>query len=105
VFTAGALAARLELITALAVGGGAWRTGFLNSGAGSARAAGAASAAFFGGGALLRACTAAGLARAGSGLRTMTFLTAGRLIAFLPFADLGAGLLAGIMAPQTASAS
>jgi len=36
------------------------------------------------------------LARTGSALRATAFLTTGRLAAFLPFADFGAGLLAGI---------
>src|SRR5947207_1603158 len=45
---------------------------------------------------VLRACATAALTRTGSGLRPTGFLSAGRLAAFLPFADLGAGLLAGI---------
>ena len=59
-------------------------------------AAGTAATGFFGAATVLRACATAALACTGSALRPTAFLTAGRLAAFLPFADLGAGLLAGI---------
>jgi hypothetical protein len=44
----------------------------------------------------LRAGSAAGRARAASGLRATAFLTADRLTGFLPFADFGTGRLAAI---------
>jgi hypothetical protein len=58
--------------------------------------AGTAGSGFFDAATVLRACAAAALTRTGSALRPTAFLTAGRLAAFLPFADFGAGLLAGI---------
>jgi hypothetical protein len=48
------------------------------------------------GAAPLRACVATARARLASLLRATTFLTGDRLAAFLPLADFGAGLLAGI---------
>src|SRR5579863_488653 len=77
-----------------ALGGrGAGRSG-LRSCAGSA-AAGAALRRGAGA-APLRACVATARARLASPLRATTFLTGDRLAAFLPLADFGAGLLAGI---------
>jgi len=85
-------------MVAVAGGGvaGVTRRGFLSSTGGALPAAGGAATGFFGAAALLRACPGAALTRTGSGLWPTAFLTAGRLGAFLPFADLGAGLLPGI---------
>src|SRR5256886_4222940 len=98
-FTAGAAAERFAAIIVAVAGGGvagATRRGFLSSTGGALPAAGRAARGFFGSAAVLRGCPAAALTRTGSGLRPTAFLTAGRLAGFLPFADLGAGLLAGI---------
>src|ERR1700730_11420922 len=99
-FTAGAAAERFAVIIVAVAGGGAVaapaRSGFLGSTGGSPPVAGTAARGFFGAPTGLRACATAALTRSGSGLRPTAFLTAGRLAAFLPFADLGAGLLAGI---------
>jgi len=78
-------------------GGAGERSGFFTWGTDSAPDAGGWAAGFFGAGALLRGWDATtARARAVSGWRAIAFLTAGRLAAFLPFADFGAGLLAGI---------
>jgi len=77
-------------------GAGPVRGGFLSSTGASPLAAGAAAGGFFGAAGVLRGCAAAALTRTGSGLWPTAFLTAGRLVAFLPLADFGAGLLAGI---------
>src|SRR5260370_16439489 len=99
-FTACATAARFAVIMVAVAGGGAGgaatRSGLLTSTGGGGAGAGRGARGFFGAAAVLRACPAAALTRPGSGLRPSAFLTAGRLAAFLPFADLGAGLLAGI---------
>ncbi len=102
-FTAGATAEleRVAVIIVAVAGGGAVatpaRSGLFSSTGGAAPAAGGTAATgFFGGATVLRTCATAALARTGSALRPTAFLTAGRLAAFLPFADFGAGLLAGI---------
>jgi len=86
----------IEVAARGGLAGASGRSGFLVSAAGSLAAAGAAAPGFFGGGAVLCGGAATALTRSGSGLCAVAFLTAGRLAAFLPFADLGAGLLAGI---------
>src|SRR3984893_16781020 len=99
-FAAGAAAERFALIIVAVAGGGAVaapaRGAFLGSPFASPPAPGTAGSGFFGAAEVLRACATAALTRTGSALRPTAFLTAGRLVAFLPFADLGAGLLAGI---------
>src|SRR3984893_3075784 len=101
--TAGAATelARVAVIMVAVAGVGAVavpaRSGLLSSTGGvPPAAAGTAATGFFGAATVLRACATAALACTGSALRPTAFLTAGRLAAFLPFADLGAGLLAGI---------
>src|SRR5215475_10690900 len=95
----GAAAGRAGGVRLAAPGGApagpALRTGFFTSTTGSAAAA-AAAGGFFATATPLRACTVAGRTRLGSALRALGFLTAGRLAAFLPFADFGADRLAGI---------
>src|ERR1700730_2281103 len=101
--TAGAATelARVAVIMVAVAGVGAVavpaRSGLLSSTGGvPPAAAGTAATGFFGAATVLRACATAALACTGSALRPTAFLTAGRLAAFLPFADFGAGLLAGI---------
>src|SRR5215469_16443867 len=81
-------------------GGAAGRSAFRASSAASASGAWTAGAGLRGVAitvGFLRGCGAAPMrGRGASGLRTTGFLVGGRLAAFLPFADFGAGLLADI---------